>query len=48
MGISPEKLATLDLTTPASAPMAEDVPEETVTVTEADPKDVEVSIIIKD
>ena len=47
MGISPEKLAELDLTTPASAPMEEAEPEETVTVTEADPRDVEVSITIR-
>ncbi len=46
MGISPEKLATLDLTTPASAPEEGEAPQ-TVTVTEADPKDVEVSITIR-
>ncbi len=47
MGISPEKLAQLDLTTPAANPPQEEEPA-TVIVTEADPQDVEVSIIIKD
>ena len=54
MGISPEKLAQMDLTTPASTPREEpaeaaEAPEatETVTVEEVAPDDVEVSITIK-
>jgi len=47
MGISPETLATLDLTTPAANPVQTEEQPETVAVEEADPKDVEVSITIR-
>ena len=49
MGISPETLASLDLTTPASAPaQPEEQAEAPAVITVEDPDDMEVSITIKE